>query len=194
MTVLDVPGMINSVVYFIREKKARENSEYVTFSTEQLRDWLIRHKHREYRNEQGGVTSIEGGGISWLMKRLIDRNLIESPRNQHYRNVIKMPKLKKELKDHITEDEAIELSAFFLIRNPEFEPRNLSSHFNELWYGSYAGAAKRKGYHFNVTVILKYLKENNLAQEKQDTVGTIWVANIDNARKLMLDIKARKRK
>jgi len=196
--MLDAPGMINSVVYYIRERKTNESSEYVTFSTEQLRDWLIKHDHREYRNERGGVTSIEAGGISWLMKRLIERNLIEGTRDQRWRNVIKMTNtnIKKELKDHITEDEAIEMSAFFLIRNPEFEPRHLSSHFNELGYGSFAGAAnaKRKGYHFHVNVILKYLKENTLAHEKQDTVGTIWVANIDNARKLMLTMHERKRK
>jgi len=178
MVTLDVPGMIKSAVHFVRIQE--ENS---TFSTERLRAWFIRQGHCEYRNEQGGITSVQGGGITYLMKRLAEKGTIEGTRDQHWRGVTKMPKTIKELKDHITEDEALLCSAFFLMRNPDFEPRKLSGHLNELGYGSYAGAVKKKGCHFSINVVLKFLKENNMAQEKQDTVGTIWISNLENASK-----------
>ena len=188
MVILDAPGMVNCAVYFVRRERNG------TFSTDQLRDWLKKKGHGEYHNKQGGITSIEKGGITGILKRLVEKGTIERTRDRHWRGVTKMPKKTKPLKEHITEAEAEEGAAYFLIRKAQgvnveekeegvgkFTPKDLCQHFLELGYGCYAGAVKPAGLFFPVDDIVKILKKSKMLIEEKGAEGSSLIPCLKRA-------------
>jgi len=105
-----------------------------------------------------------------------------------------MPKKTKPLKEHITESEAEEGAAYFLVRRAQgknreeeepgvgkFEPKDLCQHFFELGYGCYPGAVKPADRFFPVDDIIKILKKSKMIVEEKGTEGSVLIPCLKKA-------------